>query len=78
MKTLSISEAQASLPQIAQEVLDGETLRINFHGKVLIMMTEDESWPQMRPPGYFADCLTPEENELENRLALDCPTCIVP
>jgi antitoxin (DNA-binding transcriptional repressor) of toxin-antitoxin stability system len=47
MTTVTISEAQAKLPDLLQELQPGETLMITDHGEALAHVTKAErtSWP---------------------------------
>lgn len=80
MQTVTLPDAQTSLPKLAQQVLEGEWIMIPFAGKNMVLhLAEEDFPPPVREPGYFADCLEEDEfRDLEIAAAAHCPTTMVP
>lgn len=80
MQTVTLPDLQASLPKLAQSVLDGEwfLIPVGTRNMVLRLADEEEASPPMREPGYFADCLDDESIELDNVAAQQSPQSLVP
>ena len=70
MKTLSISEAKRELGRAADLALRGEPVFIVRKAHILLLQEYRLPEPvPVRPDGYFADCYSPEEARVSNRLA---------
>lgn len=69
-QTFTLSYAKSYLGRLTEKVLKGEPVYIvrGQHRFVLQQAQNMEPIP-MRPPGYFANCYTQEEIELDNRLS---------
>ncbi len=80
MQTVTLPDMQASLPKLAQAVLDGEWFVIPFADKKMVLHLADDDFPApAREPGYFADCLEHDDfRDLEIAAAAHCPQTIVP
>ena len=77
MKSCSILEATAQLDRLFEEVLAGEVVLLTKGAKqVVLRLVESEPVP-LRPPGYFADCYSPEDAAESNRLAAASPVSLV-
>ncbi len=66
----SLSQAKTYLGRLVDKAMRGEPVYI-IRGRqrfVLEYVPEIEPIP-MRPPGYFANCYSPEEIALDNRLS---------
>ena len=70
----TFSNAKANLGRLMEKAMKGERVYIvrGRHQFVLQAASGIESIP-IRPPGYFANCYTPEEIALENRLSKASP-----
>lgn len=78
MQTITLPDLQASLPKLAQAVLEGEWLVIPFAGKKMVLHLAEEDLPPLREKGYFADCLDDEDIALDNLAARHSPQRMVP
>ncbi len=80
MQTVTLPDAQSSLPKLAQAVLEGEWVVIPYAGKKMVLHLAEDDFPvPVREPGYFADCLAEDEfRDLEITAATHCPTTLVP
>ena len=67
MKTLTLDEAQRSLPSLAQRALRGEQVLIRVEGSPELLSLQ--SVPGELPENYLAGCYSPEEIAEENYLA---------
>jgi hypothetical protein len=69
-QTFTLSHAKTYLGRLVEKAAKGETVYIakGRHRYVLQQVPEIEPIP-FRPPGYFANCYTPEEIREENLLA---------
>ena len=69
-QTFTLSNAKSDLGRLTAKAMQGEPVYIvrGQHRFILQQVWAIEPIP-MRPPGYFANCYTKEEIELENRLS---------
>jgi hypothetical protein len=67
MKTLTMEEAQRSLPSLAQRALGGEQVLIRVEGSPDLLSLQ--SVPAELPENYLAACYGPEEIAEEAYLA---------
>ena len=69
-QTFTLSTAMTNLDQLTEKAMKGDPVYIvrGNHRFVLQHVRDIEPIP-LRPPGYFAQCYTKEEAELDNRLA---------
>jgi hypothetical protein len=69
-QSFTLSRAKTYLGRLVDKALKGETVYIlrGQHRFILQHVREIEPIP-MRPPGYFANCYTREEIELDNLLS---------
>ena len=74
MKTLTLPEAQANLHDIIRDGLQGETISIDFEGRqIFAVFSDQDDWPPVRPPGYFADIYDDEDCRIDNLAAQFSP-----
>ncbi|MDP1589276.1 MAG: hypothetical protein Q8M07_16115 [Prosthecobacter sp.] len=81
MQTITLPEAQSSLPKLVEAMLGGEWFVIPVQDKRIIMRLQAEGEEEpvpLRPPGYFADCHDEESIALENMAACHSPQTLVP
>ena len=67
MKTLTLDEAQRSLPSLAQRALRGEQVFIRVEGGSELLSLH--SVPAELPQNYLAECYGPQEIAEENYFA---------
>ena len=69
-QTFTLGSAQTNLRHLTEKAMKGEAVYIvrGQHRFILQLVRESEPIP-MRPSGYFANCYTREEIELDNRLS---------
>ena len=68
-QTFTLSNAQMHLDRLTEKAMNGEPVYIvrGQHRFILQHIRDIEPIP-LRPPGYFANCYTKDEIQLENRL----------
>ena len=68
-QTFTLSNAKTNLDRLTEKAMKREPVYIvrGQHGFVLRHVRDIDPIP-LRPPGYFANCYTKNEIELENRL----------
>ena len=67
MNTFQLSEAKARLGRIADEALAGRPSLIVRNGKLLQLVAFRIPETEPRPPGYFAECYTDQEENRRER-----------
>jgi hypothetical protein len=68
MTTLTLDQAQRSLPDAVEKALKGEEVAIRV-GQETVRLVHDVP---MRPPGYFAECYRDNEDAaFEERISQD-------
>ncbi|MCI0536569.1 MAG: hypothetical protein L0Z50_15220 [Verrucomicrobiales bacterium] len=69
-QTFTFNAAKADLDRLAEKALKGELVYIVRGKQRFILQHVQDSGPiPLRPPGYFANCYTTKELELENRFS---------
>ncbi len=85
MKTYTIEEAKTSLTALAREAYELEPVVLVDGARLLILRPYDPPAPDQgwtAPPGHYEGLYSPEEIEMDNRMAkasvltLDCPRLI--
>lgn len=68
MTTLTLDQAQRSLPEVVEKAIKGEDVAIRI-GQEMVRLVHDIP---IRPPGYFADCYRDAEDAaFEERICQD-------
>ena len=69
-ETFTLSHAKTNLDRLTQKAMKGEPVYIvRGHERFVLRHVRDIAPMPLRPPGYFTNCYTKEEIELDNRLA---------
>ena len=69
-QSFTFSDAKTNLDRLAEKAMKGEPVYIVRGRQRFILQRAQNMEPiPLRPPGYFANCYTKEEVELENRLS---------